>query len=112
MDHTELQEIGQRIKNYRSGMRISQEEFAGLINISTAFYRDIEYGKVNMSIDTLTKIKNVTKLPSDYILYGDLYTPAEEDKTIDLLKRCSKKERDTIGQILSLIFSLAKDNPK
>ena len=109
VEREELLGIGQRMKNYRSGMKISQEEFVSLINISTAFYRDIEYGKVNMSIDTLTKIKKITKLPADYILYGELYAPVEDDKVIDLLKRCTKKEREVIGQILALIFSLSKE---
>ncbi len=101
--------IGKRLSSYRKSLHLTQEVFAELLDISYSYYQSIEYGKNNMSLSTLVKIKNATRLSTDYLLFGDVYSidkdTFEGDPTIALLKRCSEADRKFAYEILNLILT-------
>ena len=101
--------VGKRLSSYRKSLHLSQETFAELLGISYSYYQSLEYGKSSMSQTTLTKIKNATRLSTDYLLFGDVYSLDEDtlkdDPTIALLKRCSPEDRKFAYTILNMILT-------
>ena len=63
--------IGERVRRLREDRRMSREEFAELLNISTVFLRSIECGQRGMSVETLINICRVLNVSSDAILFGN-----------------------------------------
>lgn len=86
-------ETGRRLREWRKGAHLNQEEAAELFDLTGSFYGNIERGHRLMSIETLMKISDATGLSTDYILYGRKsysvsameITDEEIKKIIDLL---------------------------
>lgn len=52
------QKFGQRIKNLRNELGMSQEKFALSIDMDRTYYASVESGKRNISINNIEKIAN------------------------------------------------------
>lgn len=50
------QKLGQRIKQLRNNIGLSQEKFALLIEMDRSYYASVESGKRNISINNIEKI--------------------------------------------------------
>ncbi len=55
--------IGQRIKELRNKIGISQEALANKAEIDRTYVTDVENGRRNISIENLEKIVNALELP-------------------------------------------------
>ena len=53
---TICQKVGQRIKNLRLAMCLSQEKFAFFVGLDRTYIASVEHGKRNISIVNLNKI--------------------------------------------------------
>lgn len=76
-------EIGQRVLTARRQARLSRDELAEKLNISTLFMGYIECGQKGMSLTTLMNLCKILGVSSDYILLGE--TENITRKNIDLL---------------------------
>ena len=63
-------EIGSRLRSSREAMRMSREEFAERVGITSRFCADIERGRVGMSLETLMNACTTLRISSDYLLWG------------------------------------------
>ena len=52
------EKVGQRIRELRNGIGISQEELADRANLDRTYISSVEKGRRNISIGTLEKIVN------------------------------------------------------
>jgi SOS-response transcriptional repressor LexA len=62
--------IGERIKQFRKGKKLTQQEFGRMIGVSEPLIAQIENGKRGVSVRVQKKLMSVFGLSSDYILYG------------------------------------------
>lgn len=53
-----LKKLGQRVKELRLEIGLSQEKFALKINMDRTYYSSVEAGKRNISIINISKIAN------------------------------------------------------
>ena len=63
-------EFGQRIKEERNRMGLTQEELALRLNIGHEHMNKIERGKRGCSIDILLELSDVFGVSTDYLLTG------------------------------------------
>lgn len=63
-------EIGLRIKQARKSARLTQEQLAEKIEVSTQYVSDLERGVVGTSIPTLIKICDTLAVSADFLLRG------------------------------------------
>lgn len=63
-------QIGEQIKMARERAKLTQEQFAERIDVSTQYVSDAERGVVGVSIATLKRICHVLCVSSDQILFG------------------------------------------
>ena len=79
-------EFGQRIKEQRNRMGLTQEELALRLNISHVHMNRMEKGKEGCSIDLLLEIAELFGVSTDYLLMGRLSSSAEiKDDLQDVL---------------------------
>lgn len=62
--------IGLRIRKQRILLKLSREELAQKIGVSTTFLTDIELGTKGFSLKSLNRFSQVLKMSAETILYG------------------------------------------
>ena len=62
---------GERIRNRRMIMGLTQEELAEKIGRAYKYCQDIERGTCGMSIDTMLSIAACLNISLDYLIYGN-----------------------------------------
>lgn len=64
--------IGEKVKKLRKEQHLTQKELADLCNVSFSFISDIETGRRNASIETLTSISKALNVPLSSLLQDDV----------------------------------------
>ena len=65
--------VGEIIRKFREGRNMSQDEFASLCGISTAYYGRIERGEHSMTLDKCQKIASALN-----VRVADLFADLQE----------------------------------
>ena len=102
----DLSPIGSRIKAAREKKKITQEELAGLLDMSTTHISVIERGVKPPRLETLIRIANALDVSSDYLLMDILDNPADvvAGELSEIISKLSPKEKEkalTIIRVLS-----------
>ena len=63
-------EIGLRVRNNRTLLKLSREKLAEDADISLSFLADIEHGRKNMTTVTLYGLCKALHVSADYLLFG------------------------------------------
>lgn len=110
--------IGQRIRQERKKLDLSQEEFAEIIGLSDYYIGQLERGERQMSLPALVKIANCLHISLDYLIFGkvsydtkfvhetsEFYNIYSVNKEINsLLNKCSPKELELFEKLLKTIL--------
>lgn len=102
----DLSPIGSRIKAARENKKITQEELAALLDMSTTHISVIERGVKPPKLETFVRIANVLGVSSDYLLMDIIDNPADvvAGELSELISKLSQKEKEkalTIIRIMS-----------
>lgn len=102
----DLSPIGSRIKAAREKKKLTQEELAALLDMSTTHISVIERGVKPPKLETFIRIANVLGVSSDYLLMDIIDNPADvvAGELSELISKLSQKEKEkalTIIQVLS-----------
>jgi transcriptional regulator with XRE-family HTH domain len=108
MEKQQRIEIGLRLRQRRTELEFTREQFSELADIGAGYYGQLEVGTSQMSIDTLIKIATAMKLPMEYILFGTGYERGNSAPIIDLLNNCNERELRLAEQLLKL-FLMKRD---
>lgn len=65
-----LKEMGQRIMVRRKSLRMTQEELAEKLGVSTQMISNLELGKKAIRPDNLARVCDVLSLSADFVLTG------------------------------------------
>ena len=94
--------MGHRLRQQRTLLGLTREEFAELADISAGYY---EVGTSQMSIDTLIKLSKTSQLSMEYILLGEEIQPDADLTAIEaLLARCTPREVRLAEKVLRLFL--------
>lgn len=91
--------IGEQVRIARENAKMTQEQFAERIDVSTQYVSDLERGVVGVSVPTLKKICLILGVASDQILFGT----QPENKYAAMIERCKCLPRRQLA-ILSQII--------
>ena len=69
-DNEFLKEMGQRIMVRRKALRMTQEEMAEKLGVSTQMISNLELGKKAIRPDNLVRVCEVLELSADFVLTG------------------------------------------
>lgn len=108
--YDKLEKIGKRIQKARKQKKLTQIEFAEILNISTSHLSDIETGRTNFGIDILMNITEVLQVSADYLLRTDIpEVKAIHSREIEeILKGCSASEREMLIKMMADVKNTIK----
>jgi len=98
--------MGERIREERSKLRMTQAELAERAEISTSFMGQIERADKILSLETLIKIANVLNVTVDMLLTESL-TSELDNLTLEINRYLSEMNNDDKLFILNVIRSYA-----
>lgn len=100
--------IGNRIKQLRNKLELTQESLAEACGLDTSTIQKIEAGDRGMKISTLISICKQIGVSADYILFGKISVPTEPTFkwTRDFI---NKIDQDAIISIKDFINAVSKD---
>lgn len=100
--------IGERIREIRENMELTQNKFSEMIDISEVFLGQIERGERSLSLKTLKKIISCTGCSADYILFGKLEDNDEISKINRILNSCSENLKTYMYELITSSFKYLK----
>ena len=107
--------LGQRIRQERLRLNLTQEKLAEEISITTAYLGQIERGERSLKLDKLISIASALGVTVDYLLHD--YIIPDEDILIDELHQLfhhrSAEDKEFAINIVKMVFSYldTQDNP-
>lgn len=104
MTKQERAAMGQRLRQRRNHLGLTREQFAELADIGAGYYGQIEMGTSQMSIDTLIKVSRVSRLPMEYILFGQGDEEPDRSSLQLLLRSCTARELRLAEKVLQLFL--------
>lgn len=100
--------LGNRIKQLRKSLKLTQAELADKAGLSTNFIALLEKGKRSASVDTLFRISKVLKVELKELFDFPLKKTKAQLATDELMKLLKRKPADDIvmvKEIAGIIFS-------
>ncbi len=94
-------DVGDRLRQKRTLLGMTQERVSEKIGLSRKFYADIERGSCGMSIETLLALSATLDMSLDYIIFGKTSIPGEE-----------LKHTDEVEAILSILDNVPENKRK
>jgi len=108
----DFKEVGERIRNVRKSLKLTQAKAAELSFITDQFWSRIELGHERASVNTYRQIAAVLGLTLDDIFYDDA-TRVRLHKSFTndaLLTDCSATEKAIIGETIFALKEILKRN--
>lgn len=99
--------LGERIRNERIKLHLTQEKLAEAVNISTAYVGQIERGERSLTLDKLISIAKHLNVTVDYLLSD--YLTAPDDKLSDIWQQITaNKSSDDKAFIIDMLKVLCQ----
>ena len=107
--------VGDRLRDKRTLLGLTQDEMAERIDRASKYYADIERGNCGMSIETMLALSGYLNMSLDYMIFGEA---TEEEKRnqedevlaiVEMLENCSERKRQYAMRMLKL-FLIACDS--
>ena len=107
MTHEELLLFGERLRNRRDVLGLTQEFVSTEAGISLRFYQMIERGEKGVSLDTLIQLSKSLTISIDYLLFGDAAYTFENPLT-EILNGLSPQHKEDALRVLRLFSKACK----
>lgn len=99
--------IGQRIRNYRTQLKLTQEELAELSNCHHTYIGQIERGEKNVTIESLIKIVKPLNISVSKLLEKiDECQDSENNIPLECYELISNKSKSEQEQIYKILLEL------
>lgn len=103
--------LGQRIREERLKLNLTQEQLAESVDISISYMGQIERGERSLTLDTLIRLVNRLSITVDYLLQD--YTDVNDENFINQLKQLmygrDSKQKKMALDVLKVMFSHVDD---
>lgn len=99
-----LKAMGQRIMVRRKALRMTQEELAERLGVSTQMISNLELGKKAIRPENLAKVCEVLKLSADFVLTGT-NTKSAVDIVAEKLVQLTAEELQMVSDMIDYMNS-------
>lgn len=94
-------EMGNRMKEKRKALHLTQEQMAEKLNISIKHYGGVERGVAGLSIENLIEVSDILGVSLDYLIKGNLQNDEMLPNRIkEIYLSCPKEKRHHIIEML------------
>ena len=105
LTHDELLLFGERLRNRRTALGVTQEAVAEQVGISLRWYQMVERGENAVSIDTLLGLSRALTVSVDYLLFGEFANTLDNpyaEIVARLTDKLSPAQRENAVKMLEL----------
>ena len=108
--------VGERIRQKRTMIGLSQDELAEQIDRAPKYISDIERGICGMSIETMLAFSKTLDMPLDYMMFGTAseaelsMQTSEEASILHIISTCSPTQREYALRLLKLFIASMNAN--
>lgn len=99
-----LKAMGQRIMTKRHALRMTQEELAGKLGVSTQMISNLELGKKAIRPENLAKLCKTLEISADFVLLG-ADTSTAVDAVADKLLQLTPEELRIVNDLVDYMSS-------
>lgn len=107
MTNLDFKTIGQKIKERRISLGLTQDYIANHLNVNPSHVSNIECGRANPSLTALVKIANLLECSVDYFLNGEytytVDTKSQQNLDNAILEKLKYRDTETKQKILKII---------
>ena len=103
-DNEFLKTMGQRIMVRRKSLRMTQEELAEKLGVSTQMISNLELGKKAIRPDNLARVCEVLELSADFVLMGS-NTKSAVDAVAEKLLQLTAEELQMVSDMIDYMNS-------
>lgn len=110
MTDLDFRTIGQKIRERRQALGITQEYIANQLDVNPSHISNIECGRANPSLTALVRIANALQCSVDYFICEEYIfsNDGEKEKTLDdkimyKLKFCNADKKNRILKMIDLL---------
>ncbi|MBQ9949386.1 MAG: helix-turn-helix transcriptional regulator [Clostridia bacterium] len=103
-DNEFLKTMGQRIMVRRKSLRMTQEELAEKLGVSTQMISNLELGKKAIRPDNLARVCEVLELSADFVLTGS-NTKSAVDAISEKLVQLTAEELQMVSDMIDYMNS-------
>ncbi len=105
-DSKQMKEIGERIRSTRRNQKMTQEDLAFSIGITTTRISKIENGQTITKINTFSRIADALQVSADYLLRAETpqATKLTKGEIIELLDSCTVYELQMAKKAIELVL--------
>ena len=107
MTHEELLLFGERLRDRRNALGLTQEFVSDRAGITLRFYQMLERGEKSVSLDTLIQLSKTLATSTDYLLFGDFLGDLE-NPLAEVLNGLPQPQREDALKILQLYAKSCK----
>lgn len=110
--------VGERIRQKRIQLGLSQDELAVRINRATKYCSDIERGMCGMSIETMLSIAKALDMSLDYMMFGEISEAEKEWQQkdaltlINIIEKAPATQRNYAIRLLKLFIAATGNSDK
>lgn len=103
--------VGERIRQKRTLIGLSQDELAEQIDRAPKYISDIERGICGMSIETMLAFSKRLDMPLDYMMFGTaseadiLQQTNEEASIVHIISQCPPPQKEYAIRLLKLFIA-------
>jgi len=101
--------LGEKLRQKRTAMGLSQEYVSEKLNLSQAFYCHIERGTRILSLESLVKISRYYKLSLDYLLLDSIQDESNNKLHTEIENLLGDKTPEQAENLLK-VFKILADN--
>lgn len=103
------EEIGERLRNFRKSLNLSQNEFSAALDITDKQYGNIERGLSSLSLDKILRLNEEYGLDPTYLITG---RKSPSDILSDYIKDCPKDKIFDFEQMIRYASNLYRNEDK
>ena len=98
--------LGKNVRQARNNLKLTQEQLAEKIDVSTVFISQIETGVRKASLETIYKLSLSLKVPVDDLLKKEPASDITEyNELSSLLEYCTPKEIGLITELVRVVIN-------
>lgn len=96
--------IGQRMKDKRKRLGLTQEQMAEKLNVSLKHYGGVERGIAGLSVENLIEVSEILGINLDYLIKGEEnHNDLMPSRIKEIYLNCPKDKRQHIIELLEVI---------
>lgn len=95
-------EIGERLKNRRKELHLTQEQMAEKLDISIKHYSEAERGIIGFSMDNWIKTAAILGISLDYLLLGISIEYPVPIRLLELYESCPDEKKNLLLKFIEL----------